>query len=158
MTESFPERLTSHLRGRIHDLDMLGKLINCVDPADLDADAKDAIEPLLGAGFLELDGNRISAEATDTMEGYALGISAVTVFTINLGTNGPGDWFEVECIPASESQITNTRGYVAEGGYLIESIYYCFADMGGMEREALEGQDLAIAEDYAERVIPELAE
>lgn len=54
--------------------------------------------------------------------------------------------------------ITNTRGYIPEGSYVIEEIFYHFADVGGHEREALEGQDLAIAEDYAERVIPELSE
>lgn len=94
MTESFPERLTSHLRGRIHDLDMLGKLINCSDPADLDADAKDAIEPLLGLP-LDVDGHNVVNSAADALQDYALGISAQTTFTIDLGTGGPGDWFEV---------------------------------------------------------------
>lgn len=170
------ERIGEHMSGRLADFGALRDLVDVSDATELatlledtatrclfadlvddapsveeivammDAEDDDPFEELIGD--LDLDGLREAAQ--ERMYELPLGVSAQTVFRVELSTGGPADWLEIVCTG-------DTPAYEAGGEpYEIERIVYHFADWGDHAERTLSGVDFDIAERFACSVVPEL--
>lgn len=96
----------------------------------------------------------LSEAARERLEQLPLGVSAQTVFRIDLSTGGPVDWLEVVC-----SGDTPRYEPAGEGEhYEVERVVYHFADWFDHAERTLEGDEAEAAERFAATVIPELME
>jgi hypothetical protein len=103
--------------------------------------------------------DEINDAANDALQAMPLAVTAATVFKIELGTGGPADWLEVVCSQTADSTISGSD-YRPAGGYEIEKIAYHYAEWSDhAERELEDGShEYEAARQFAERVVPELAE
>lgn len=177
--ERIGEHMNEHMNGRLMDFGALRDLADVSDATELatlledtatrclfadlvdDAPSVEEIVAMMDAeddgpfeelvGDLDLDGLREAAQ--ERMYELPLGVSAQTVFRIELSTGGPADWLEVVCTgdtPCCEP--------TSDGGehYEVERIVYHFADWGDHAERTLSGVDFDIAERFAQSVVPEL--
>lgn len=138
----------ANLRSRLDDLLVL------TSAADGEAIAIDALERL---GVESGEGDQATREdAERVLVEYPLCVEATMQFEIVIGTGGPDDRLIVECDLTTESHIDGDV-YTPEGSYEIRRVLYRYSWTGSAER-VLDGDDLATAEAFARRVVPELAE
>lgn len=174
------QRIGDHMRGRMADIRTLVSLatgrgmpdLYGTPAADLDLPEPDkctqcggegwvttgtAVEPgteecdLCDGSGTDDDGDEQQEAAQERIYEYPLGVSAKTVFRIELSTGGPGDWFEVEC-----NDITDNPA--GPSSYEVETITYHFNDwFDHAERQLSEFDgEFAEAEEFARMLIPEL--
>lgn len=91
------------------------------------------------------DPAEVEEAATQVLSEYPLCVEATTVFEVVLGTGGPDDRLIFEC-----------SGDVEEG-FEIDRVLYRYSWTGSAER-VLSGEDREVAEEFARRTVPELAE
>lgn len=159
------QRIDAQMEGRLADFRTLAALAQVDDREPLDeiagTDAGKAMLAELGFTKRQLQEahegessvfERINEAADQRRDEYPLGVSAKTVFRIDLSTGGPGDWLEVEC-----SGDTPNYEPAGEGEhYEVEAITYHFNDWFDHAERTLSGDDEKAAQEFAERVVPEL--
>lgn len=152
----------SSMRSRLDDLAVLQRAANRAE--DLSYGELAGLQAL-GVGDSPPEGEEacdVGSEAEERLYEYPLCVEATTTFEIVLGTGGPDDRILVEC-DVTECQCAGDHcgGHQFHGApeptYEIRRVLYRYSWTGSAERE-LYGDDLATAEEYARRVVPELAE
>lgn len=143
------------MRGRLDDLRALQQVI------DGDADQADqkTIEGLdIGAEYddHELQSEPSADQAQDALDAYPLCVDKSVLFEVVFGTGGPDDRLIFECDESPDSTLIDGR-YRPSGSPEIRRVLYRYSWTGSAEI-VLTGEDREIAEEFARRVVPELAE
>lgn len=150
------ERIESHLRSRMDGIAAAFEIVTGapnVEEADLSERAREILSER-GIDTDDTSDSDIEEAARDYLRELPLGVSAKTVFRIDLSTGGPGDWLEVEC-----SGDTPNYEPAGEGEhYEITGVEYHFNDWFDHAQRTLRDDDLERAEAFAREVIPELIE
>jgi hypothetical protein len=151
------ERIDEQMAGRLGDIAAMQRLARWQDGDTID----DAMGELLRERSAESeDESTVNDAGYRAMQQLPLGVSAQTVFRIDLSTGGPGDWFEVRCsgnAPAYKRYDCQTDR-TAFVPFEIESISYHFNDWFDHAEQELHGDELATAEAFAREVVPELVD
>lgn len=138
--------IAESMRSRLHDLTILVGTANGFGEGWADPDKLKAL------GVEEChateDDGRAAEEAEERLLEYPLCVEATTTFEIVL-RGGPDSRLVVECEHHPESG--------PEYGYTIRRVLYRYSWTGSAEIE-LTGENLRVAEEFARRVVPELAE
>lgn len=147
------------MRGRLDDLAALQKLAEVHDEDDLEEWSNDELLALdIGYGEAgPLDPDQVAEQAQERLDEWPLCVEATMQFEIVLGTGGPDDRLIVECTPCDPMEAEGRLGAPGETVYEVQRILYRYSWTGSAER-VLYGDDLAAAEEYARRVVPELVE
>jgi hypothetical protein len=152
---SCEERIGEHKETRLADFRDLTRMANVYDDATRDELAEDGTlrraEERVGIDR-KLDPDDLAETARELMQEYPLGVSAQTVFRVELSTGGPADWLEVICSG-------DTPNYEPAGDgehYEVERIVYHFADWFDHAEVELRDDDLTAAEEFVSQVVAEL--
>lgn len=137
--------IESNMRSRLDELHNLQRLAN--PGVDLDEWSNDELLALdIGYGVEgPLSREYIEEAALERLDAYPLAVETTTLFEVVLGTGGPDDRLLFECSGDREE------------GFEIERVIYRYSWTGSAER-VLSGEDRRVAEEFARRVVPELAE
>lgn len=137
----------ARLRGRLDDLAVLVPVAEG-DWSELEPGLAESVD-------LDPDGDMQDQAQTRLYE-YPLCVEATTTFEIVLGTGGPDDRLLIEC--DTSDRISGTFPHEVIGtDYEIRRVLYRYSWSGSAEVE-LVGEDKEVAEVFARRVVPELAE
>lgn len=146
------ERIDAHRDSRIRHIAELQRLANLSELTLADVDSARDLD------LTAEDVESINDQAYEALHELPLGVSAHTVFRVELSTGGPADWLEVTCTGHEIRRNAYTDDTTAWTEWEVERISYHFADWFDHAAVELEGADFETAEAFARSVVPELAE
>jgi hypothetical protein len=139
------EYIDTAKKGRLGDIADLLKLSG--GDIDYEVDAARARE------FGIDDGDYVGDQADELLSSYPLCVETQISFEIVIGTGGPDDRLIVEC----DVELLEPSEFGRFGDLDVSRILYRYSWDGSAER-VLGGEDREVAEAFARRVVPELAD